>query len=103
MLSHDAQALAERRLEKLISHLPRGLARFIRWTRKPQMFWLRLPLSLAFIIGGFLAILPVFGVWMIPLGLVLLAQDFGPVRRGVYRLVNWTAKRRPHWFGEQPA
>ena len=103
MLNHEDRALAERRLDKLISRLPRGFAGFIRWTRKPHMFWLRLPLGIALIVGGFLAILPVLGVWMIPLGLVLLAQDFGPVQRGVYRLVNWTAKRHPRWFGEQAA
>jgi hypothetical protein len=25
------------------------------------------------------------------------------LRRVVYRLINWTAERRPKWFGEQPA
>jgi len=103
MLSDDDEALAERRLEKLISRLPRGFAAFIRWTRKPNLFWLRLPLGLALFACGFLAILPIFGMWMTPLGLLLLAQDFAPVRRGIYRLVNWTAAKRPHWFGEQPA
>jgi len=102
MLNEQDQALAERRMERLISRLPRGFAAFIRWTRKPQMFWLRLPLGLVLIVGGFLAILPIFGLWMTPLGLLLLAQDFAPVRRGLYRLINWTAGKRPHWFGEQP-
>jgi hypothetical protein len=37
---------------------------------------------------------------MTPLGLILLAQDFGPMRRALYRLVNWIAARRPNWFGE---
>jgi hypothetical protein len=37
--------------------------------------WARLPIALALILGSFLAILPVFGVWMLPLGLMLLAVD----------------------------
>jgi hypothetical protein len=102
MLSHDDQELAERRLEKLISRLPRGFAGFIHWVREPKLFWLRLPLGLALFVGGFLAILPLFGMWMTPLGLLLLAQDFPPVERGIYRLINWTAGKRPHWFGERP-
>jgi hypothetical protein len=65
------------------------------------MIWLRLPLGIAFIGGGFVGFLPVLGFWMVPLGLILLAQDFPPVERGIYRLINWTAARRPHWFGEQ--
>jgi hypothetical protein len=102
MLDHKDQDLAERRLEKLISRLPRGLAGFIHWARKPKMIWLRVPLGILLFFGGFLAILPIFGLWMTPLGLILLAQDFPPVRRGVYRMVNWTAAKRPRWFGEQP-
>ena len=100
MLKQDDQDLAERRLEELIKRLPRAMARFIRWARAPRRIWLRVPLGILLIVGGFLAILPVFGLWMTPLGLILLAQDFGPVRRAVYRLINWTASRRPQWFGE---
>jgi hypothetical protein len=35
----------------------------------------RLPLALILILGGFLAVLPVFGLWMLPIGLLLLAVD----------------------------
>ena len=103
MLSTEDQALAERRLEKLISRLPRGFSRFIHWVREPKLIWLRLPLGLALVCGGLVGFLPVLGFWMVPLGLILLAQDFPPVERGIYRLINWAAKKRPHWFGEQAA
>jgi purine-cytosine permease-like protein len=103
MLKQEDQDLAERRLETLISRLPRKFAAFIRWARKPQLFWLRLPFGLALICGGLVGFLPVLGFWMVPLGVVLLAQDFGPIRRAVYRGVNWAARRRPRWFGEQAA
>jgi hypothetical protein len=100
MLKQDDQDMAERRLEGLISRLPRGFAAFIRWVRDPKMFWFRLPIGFLLMLGGFLAILPVFGLWMTPLGLILLAQDFGPIRRLLYRVINWTAARRPQWFAE---
>lgn len=100
MLKREDEALAEHRLNRLIGRLPRPMAAAIRWARHPKRFWLRVPLGILLTLGGFLAILPVFGLWMTPLGLFLLAQDFRPVRRGVYRLTNWIARRRPHWFGE---
>src|SRR5262245_3357287 len=103
MLSRNEEAKAEDRLDRLIAKLPRAMCRLVQWVRDPGRFWLRLPLGILLFFGGFLAILPIFGMWMTPLGLILMAEDFPPVRRLVYRLINWTAKRRPHWFGEQPA
>lgn len=41
---------------------------------------LRLPLGVMLLAGGLLAILPVFGLWMIPLGLLLLAIDLPLLR-----------------------
>lgn len=42
---------------------------------KGRLRLIRLPLAFLLIFGGFLAILPVFGFWMLPLGLMLLALD----------------------------
>ena len=36
---------------------------------------------------------------MLPLGLVLLAEDFPPVRRGTDTVLAWIERRRPHWMG----
>lgn len=41
----------------------------------------RLLLGLLFIAGGFLAILPVFGLWMIPFGIAIAALDVKPILR----------------------
>jgi hypothetical protein len=89
----------ERRLELLIRRLPRRLRRTVRWLRRPSARWLRVPAGLLLIIGGVLSILPVFGLWMLPLGLVLLAEDIPPVRRGTDRVLAWIEHRRPHWMG----
>jgi hypothetical protein len=50
------------------------------WLRKPASR-ARIPAGVLLIIGGCLAILPVFGLWMFPLGLMLLADDIPPLRR----------------------
>jgi cytochrome c-type biogenesis protein CcmH/NrfF len=45
-------------------------------------------------VGGVFSILPVFGLWMIPLGLLVLSVDFAIVRRWRRRAELWWAKRR---------
>lgn len=53
---------------------------FIQAIRGNRYRYVRVPLGILLIIGGFLAILPVFGLWMLPVGLMLLAVDI-PVMR----------------------
>lgn len=50
-------------------------------------FSLRWLLGLSLIIGGILWILPVLGLWMLPLGLLILAPDFPWARRGYLNIV----------------
>ena len=40
----------------------------------------RLPAACLLILGGLLSVLPVFGLWMLPLGLLLLAVDVPRLR-----------------------
>lgn len=53
----------------------------------------RLPLALFLIAGSLLAILPVFGIWMLTLGLVLLAIDL-PLLRPVVSSALIRSRRR---------
>jgi hypothetical protein len=100
MTSSDRIAYAdpERRLRRLMRRLPGRMQATTRWLRKPASRWARIPAGVLLIIGGFLAILPVFGLWMLPLGLVLLADDMPPLRRARDRSLDWLERRRPHWF-----
>jgi hypothetical protein len=41
----------------------------------------RIVIGVLLILGGFLAILPIFGMWMIPAGLIVLSVDIPVVRR----------------------
>ena len=49
--------------------------------RSNRWFLVRLPLALILIAGGLASFLPVLGIWMPPLGLLLLAVDL-PFLRG---------------------
>jgi hypothetical protein len=80
------------RIERLIDRLPGARLRAgVRWLRKPSAHWLRLPAGLLLIVGGLLSFLPILGIWMLPLGLLLLAEDVPAVRR-------LTDRRWPHLF-----
>lgn len=94
---HDTARQREQRLERLIDRLPRTLQRTVRWLRRPSSFWVRLPAGVLLIAGGLLSILPFLGIWMLPLGLILLAEDIAPLRRTRDRLLDWIERRYPHW------
>jgi purine-cytosine permease-like protein len=47
----------------------------------PGHWILRGILGFLLILGGFFSFLPVLGVWMLPLGLIVLSIDFPMVRR----------------------
>jgi hypothetical protein len=55
---------------------------------------LRVGLGLLLILCGLVGFLPVLGFWMIPLGIMVLSIDIGPVRRLRRRVEIWWAKRR---------
>jgi hypothetical protein len=98
-VARDHEHDRERRLELLIRRLPQRFQHTVRWLRRPSARWLRIPAGMLLIIGGLLSILPVLGLWMLPLGLVLLAEDVPPVRRATDRVLTWIEHRRPHWMG----
>jgi hypothetical protein len=89
----------ERRLELLVRRLPRRLQAVVRWLRRPAARWVRIPAGLLLIVASLFSILPILGLWMLPLGLVLLAEDVPPVRRATGRVLAWIERRRPHWMG----
>ncbi len=61
--------------------------------RRDSYRLIRLPLAVLLIIGGLLSILPFLGIWMLPLGLLLLAVDI-PVLRGPIAALMIRARRR---------
>jgi hypothetical protein len=90
-----------RRLSNLLDRLPARFKAATLWLLKPESRWARVPAGLMLILGGFLAILPVFGLWMLPLGIILIAEDIPVVRRRVIAVFDWLENRRPHWFSER--
>lgn len=97
--AHGEHHDRERRLALLIARLPARVQAVVRRLRQPSMRWLRIPAGLLLILGGLISILPLFGLWMLPLGLVLLAEDVPRLRRATGRVLAWIEHHRPHWMG----
>ena len=93
--SHDRH---DELVERLIGRLPDRAANAMRWLRKPSARWLRIPAGALLICGGVLSILPLLGIWMLPLGLLLLAEDAPPLRRLRNRALDYAHRRWPQWF-----
>ena len=88
------------RLDALIDRLPNALRSPLRWLRRPSSRWARIPAGILLVCGGLLFILPFLGIWMLPLGLMLLAEDVPALRRVRDGALDWIAHHRPHWLGE---
>lgn len=63
------------RVDRLTAKMPGRLRSGVGWLREPPRRWLRLGAAVLLVFGGFLAVLPVFGLWMLPLGLALMSDD----------------------------
>lgn len=64
----------------------------------PRSRPLRVGIGVGLIGGGLLGFLPVLGFWMVPLGMIVLAEDFPVVRRW-NRRIGVAAKR--WWTGRK--
>ena len=100
---HDGSPMssAEDRLDRELARIGRQVpatAGFLRWIREPHMHLIRIPLALLLILGGVFSFLPILGLWMLPLGLAVLAIDVPPLKRPVadslVRLQRWFAVTR---------
>lgn len=66
------------------------VAKFIRWVQNPKAKNYRIPIGIVLIIAGvFGGALPLLGVWMIPIGLVILAFDIPILKKPVGQLILW--------------
>jgi membrane-bound ClpP family serine protease len=90
----EAQDKLDRAYQALEEHAPDSLARALRWLRNPQGRWIRLPLGIMLVVAGLLGpFVPVLGIELIPIGLLLIAQDFPPLREPVARMTLWLERQ----------
>lgn len=96
MANRDEERL-NHQLDRIERGLPRAIRRPMRWLREPSARWIRIPVGLLLIVGGVFSILPLLGLWMLPLGLLLLAQDIPFLRRPTRKGLLWAERRWIRW------
>ncbi len=96
-MARNPDARFNRLFNRLRYHAPFASG-FIEWVQRPSSRLVRIPLGFLLILGGVFSFLPVLGIWMLPLGLLILALDVpfmrGPVSNlGVWLELKWRAWR----------
>lgn len=80
--------------------LPPKSARFVGWLRQPSSKRVRIPFAILLVFGGIFSILPVLGLWMLPLGLLLIAQDVPLLQKPTAQMLGWCERK---WIARQRA
>lgn len=73
--------------------LPERVARILQGLRQPDARSVRIPVRAVCVIGGVFSFLPILGVWMLPLGLLLIAYDVPVLRQPVGRFTIWGVQK----------
>ncbi|MFZ0663042.1 MAG: hypothetical protein WAM66_10150 [Acidobacteriaceae bacterium] len=88
----------DRPLRRLLAALPAPIRRGFTRLRRARRPWLRVSLGILLTLGGLLSFLPLLGLWMLPLGILLLAEDLRFLRRPAMRMLgavqSWWDRRR---------
>lgn len=77
-------------MDRFEGHMPDWAGRNLKRLRHPRAAWLRVPAGVALTGGGVLSVLPGLGLWMVPVGLALLAHDVPPMRQPLARVLRFT-------------
>lgn len=80
-------------LDRFEARLPRRLADWMRYLRRPQSRPVRIPVAVLLMLGGLLSFLPVLGIWMLPLGLMLAAVDFPRLQPPLTRMLHFIERK----------
>ncbi|MGF1625980.1 MAG: hypothetical protein ACFCVH_13950 [Alphaproteobacteria bacterium] len=75
------------------------LIKAVRWSHRRIPFGVRTLAGIPLIVGGLLSFLPVLGLWMLPVGLALVALDIPVLRR---RLLAWMDREEAKLRATQP-
>ena len=77
------------RVAHFLTKLPPRARSAVGWLRHPRRRWLRLIVAMLLIVGGILSILPLLGLWMLPLGLALMSDDVPGIKPWLERSARW--------------
>lgn len=88
-MSTSTAAAWDVRVAYLLTKLPHRARSGVEWLRHPPRKWPRLLAAVLLIAGGILSLLPVLGLWMLPLGLALMSDDVPWLKTPLERSACW--------------
>jgi len=91
--SDNLAAAWDARVLDLTSTLPRWLGSIVTWIRVPSHRLVRFIAAALFVLGGVFSILPILGIWMLPLGLGFLAEDIPGMKPPLEKTSRWLIER----------
>jgi hypothetical protein len=80
------------RVARVLTKLPKRMQDAVAWLRNPSRKPIRMLASVLLIIGSIFSILPILGLWMLPLGLALLSDDFPSLKVWLERTAQWIGR-----------
>ena len=90
-------------MDRFQDQMPAWVGRNLKRLCGKHAVWVRVPAGVALIGGGVLSFLPVLGIWMLPLGVALLAQDVPVIRRPTAHLLGFINRNVEKWKGKKQA
>jgi hypothetical protein len=80
-------------MDRFQNHIPTWVARNLNRLRGKRAIWVRVLTGVALIVAWCFLPLPIVGIWMLPVGLALLAYDIPMMRRPMARLLHLTNRK----------
>jgi hypothetical protein len=88
-MSVSTAAAWDARVADLLGKLPDRARSAIEWLRHPPRRWVRLLTAMLLIVGGIFSLLPILGLWMLPLGLALMSDDVPWLKTPLECAAHW--------------
>jgi hypothetical protein len=94
------QARINRQFDRIERKIPLA-AKLLDWLRRPASKFMRIPIGVLLIVGGVFSFLPILGIWMLPLGLLLLALDVAFLRTPIAAAIVCARRKWATWRRRQ--
>jgi hypothetical protein len=91
-LTNKGEGRINRQFDKLQRKIP-AAAKLFEWLRRPATRFVRIPIGVLLVLGGIFSFLPILGVWMLPLGLIIIAEDLPFLQLPLVRCFQWIERK----------
>lgn len=80
-------------MNRFQNHIPTWVGHNLNRLRGKRTIWVRVLTGVAFIVAWCFLPLPVVGIWLLPVGLTLLAHDIPIMRAPIARLLHFANRK----------